>query len=371
VGKPPVALQRSFAHYSEIRMSRSVKASLRTLALSAAASASALAISLGLPSQSRAADLGTPEPLTLVQPAVPAAQNSTANAQPAETTPSMAASRAFMLDDAAAETPNIHGFAELAFKTGYLTPRGLYVQNSGLSFQPVVGLVFPLGDLGPVKKIAFVSGIWNCVNTYEAKSNATTGGWDEMDIFESFSGTIADSFGLNLTYGAWNSPEHAFSTEHNLDLKFTYSDKWFGDSGISINPYVDCWWAISGSSTVILGRHGGTGYFEPGIVPTYTYKGISSYPITFTLPTYFSIGPSHYWDATNTYSNSIFGLASVSVDMQVPLAFIPAKYGFWHADAGFTYDYLINDALVHAGTLASGNTDHNCYLGSVGFGVNF
>jgi hypothetical protein len=192
-----------------------------------------------------------------------------------------------------------------------------------------------------------------------------------MDIFASFSGTVADNFGLNLTYGAWNSPEHAFHTEHNLDLKFTYSDHFFGDSGFSINPYLDCWWAISGDSTVILGRKGGTGYFEPGIVPTYTYKGIASYPITFTMPTYFSVGPSTYWDATNTYSNSKFGLISSSFDVQVPLNFIPAKYGFWHADAGITYDYLINDALLHAGTLASGNTNHNCLLGSVGFGVNF
>jgi hypothetical protein len=363
-------------------MASRIKGSLRNLALSAAATASALAVSLGLPSQSRATDISAPEPLSLVQPAVATPQASAdapagsdaqsasgADTQSAAATPAAAPSRAFMLDDAP-ETPNIHGFFESPFKTGYLTPRGLYVQNSQLSWQPVVGLVFPLGDFGPVKKVAFVGGIWNCVNTYEAKSNPATGPWDEMDIFASFSGTVANDFGLNLTYGAWNSPEHAFNTEHNLDLKFTYSDHFLGDS-ISINPYLDCWWAISGSSTVILGRHGGTGYFEPGIVPTYTYKGIASYPITFTLPTYFSVGPSTYWDATHTYTNSIFGLVSCSLDAQVPLAFIPAKYGYWHADAGFTYDYLINNSLLHAGELASGNTDHNCFLGSVGFGVNF
>jgi len=362
-------------------MPRCVTGSLRKLALSAAATASALAISLGLPSQSRAADLGMPQPLTLEQPAVPDAQaDASTSAQlqgagvPATpaAAPTMAASRAFLLDDAAPETPNIHGFFESAFKTGYLTPRGLYVQNKQLSWQPVVGLVFPLGDIGPVKKLAFVGGIWNAVDTYEAKFNPRNGPWDEMDIFASFSGTIANDFGLNLTYGAWNFPQSTGPhTEHNLDLKFTYSDHFLGSSGISINPYVDCWWAISGSSTVVLGRQGGTGYFEPGIVPTYTFKGISSYPITFTMPTYFSVGPSTYWDATHTYGNSIFGVASTSIDMQVPLAFIPAKYGFWHADAGFTYDYLINNSLLHAGEILCGNTDHNCFLGSVGFGVNF
>jgi hypothetical protein len=36
-----------------------------------------------------------------------------------------------------------------------------------------------------------------------------------------------------------------------------------------------------------------------------------------------------------------------------------------------TYDYLTNKALLLAGTLASGNTDRNVVIGSVGFGVNF
>ena len=358
-------------------MTRCIKSSLQSLALTASASAAALAVSLGLPSQSRATDLTAPEPLSLVQPAASASPASASEstgqaAATANTTASTAVpSRAFMLDDAP-ESPNIHGFFESPFKTGYLTPRGLYVQNSGVSWQPVVGLVFPLGDFGPVKKVAFVGGIWNAVDSYEAKSNPRSGPWDEMDVFASFSGTVFNDFGLNLTYGAWNFPQSGGPhTEHNLDLKFTYSDHFLGDSGISINPYLDCWWAIAGSSTVVLGRQGGTGYFEPGVVPTYTYKGIASYPITFTMPTYVSMGPSTYWDATNTYSNSIFGVFSTSLDAQVPLAFIPAKYGFWHADAGFTYDYLINDALLHAGTIVSGNTDHNCFLGSVGFGVNF
>ncbi len=269
------------------------------------------------------------------------------------------------------EAPNVHGFFNSPFKTGYLTPRGLYVQNSGISWQPVVGLVFPgLGDIGPVKGLTFVGGIWNAVDTYEAKSNPRGGAWDEMDVFASFSGTVAKDFGLNLTYGAWNFPQSTGPhTEHNIDLKITYSDKWFGD--VTINPYLDCWWAVSGSSTVVLGRKGGTGYFEPGIVPTYTYKGIASYPMTFTFPTYISIGPSTYWDASKKIDNGSFGVFSTGVNVSVPMAFIPTKYGFWHADAGLTYDYLINDALLQAGTIVSGNTDRNCFVGSVGFGVNF
>ncbi len=75
----------------------------------------------------------------------------------------------------AMEQPNIHGFFNSPFKTAYVTPRGLVVQNKGLVWQPVVGLVFPLGDAGPIKNLTFVGGIWNSVDTYEERFNATTG----------------------------------------------------------------------------------------------------------------------------------------------------------------------------------------------------
>jgi hypothetical protein len=281
--------------------------------------------------------------------------------------------KSLYLDDApapAAEMPNIHGFFSSPFKTAYVTPRGLVVQNEGVVWQPVVGLVFPIGDLGPIKHFTFVGGIWNSVDT--AEHDPFVGPWDEMDVFASFSGSVADVFSLTLTYSPWNSPPHAFHTEHNIDLKVGYDDsKLWGNSGFALNPYVDGFWAVSGDSTVILGRRGGTGYFEPGIAPTFTFKAVPEYPITLTLPIYTQIGPSTYWDRSHSFSNSVFGLVSASANLSVPLAFVPARYGHWHADLGVTYDYLINNALLHAGTLASGNTNHNVIIGSLGVGVNF
>jgi hypothetical protein len=272
--------------------------------------------------------------------------------------------------DEAPEAPNIHGFFSSPFKTAYVTPRGLVVQNEGLVWQPVVGLVFPLGDLGPVKHLTFVGGIWNSVDT--AEHDPFVGPWDEMDVFASLSWTVADVISFTATYSPWNSPPHAFHTEHNIDLKVGYDDsKMWGGSGFALNPYVDGFWAVAGDSTVILGRHGGTGYFEPGIAPSITFKGIPQYPLSITLPIYTQIGPSTYWDAHHTFGHSVFGLISASANFSVPLSFIPARYGHWHADLGVTYDYLINQALLKAGGLASGNTNHNVIIGSLGFGVNF
>jgi hypothetical protein len=55
----------------------------------------------------------------------------------------------------------------------------------------------------------------------------------------------------------------------------------------------------------------------------------------------------------------------------MPMPWISSQYGHWHMDAGITYDYLINDALLAAGGILSGNDNRNVFIASVGVGVNF
>jgi hypothetical protein len=269
------------------------------------------------------------------------------------------------------ESPNIHGFLEIPFKTAYVTPRGLVVENAGVVFQPVGGLVFPIGDIGPVKGFTFVTGVWNSINS--AQDDTNVGPWNEMDYFASLSGGVGP-FAMTLTYGLWSFPQSTVnkpSTEHNLDLKIAFDDSsiWGKDAGFTLNPYVDIWWAISGSSTVVLGREGDTGYVEIGIVPTIEIKPAANLPIKLTFPTYISVGPEHYWGATNPDGN--VGVFSASANATIPLNFIPARYGNWHATVGATYFYLINANLLAAGDLLSGNDNRNVIVGTAGLGVNF
>ena len=289
-----------------------------------------------------------------------------------------AVEKSVFLDDAPAapapEKPNIHGFIEVPFKTAYVTPRGLVVQDKGINIQPVGGFVFPLGDLGAVKNITFVTGVWNSITTYQHDPNV--GAWNEMDYFASFSGKVGD-FSGTLTYGAWNFPNSTVfkpKTEHNLDFKLSYD----GDNPVGMfHPYADFWWAISGSSTVTFGRMGSTGYIELGVAPSYTFKQITDYPITLAVPTYISVGPRSYWGRGGTIGglsaapDGNVGVFQIGPNITVPLAFIPARYGFWHADAGVQYFYLVNRALFHAGTFLTGNNDRNVVVGSIGIGVNF
>jgi hypothetical protein len=277
------------------------------------------------------------------------------------------------LDDAAApppESPNIHGFVEFPFKTGYMTPRGLIVENKGLVMQPVGGLVLPIGDIGPVKGFTLITGIWNSINTYQ--HDPFVGTWNEMDYFATASGNVGKFSGA-LTYSPWNSPPHSFRTEENIDFKVSYNDKDTFMPGLTINPYVDWFWAVAGDSPVINGRSSSY-YFELGVVPTYKFKFVENYPLTVTVPTYVQVGPKNFWgrgDSAETKPDGNVGVFSISLNGSVPLSFIPAKYGFWHADAGVQYFWLVNDALLRAGGLASGNTNRNPVNASVGIGVNF
>jgi hypothetical protein len=270
------------------------------------------------------------------------------------------------LDEAKAETPNLHGFASISVGTSYITPRGLVVENSGVVFQPVFGLVMPIGDVGLLKNLTLVGGVWNSINTNQ--NDEAVGSWNEMDFFFSISADVAPQLNATLTYGAWSFPQSTLAkpeTEHNLDLKLAYSDKWFGPD-FALNPYVDLFYAVAGSSTVVLGKQGDTGYIEFGVVPTIKVKAIQSYPITLTFPTYFSFGGSEYWGG-----DSNFGVLSSAVNASVPLAFIPTRYGNWHADFGVQYYNLLNGTLLDAGTLLSGNTERNIFRGYVGIGFSF
>jgi hypothetical protein len=285
---------------------------------------------------------------------------------PAESTAKAAGTRPLMLDDKA-ESPNIHGFASITFGTAYVTPRGLVVENAGLVVQPVAGIVVPVGDVGFMKNLAVIGGVWNSINTNQDDPNV--GAWNEMDFFLSLTAGVAPGVTATLTYGAWNFPQSTINkpeTEHNIDLKIAYADKWFGPD-FSINPYVDLFWAVAGSSTVVQGATGQTGYAEIGIVPTFKFKGPGDLPtMLVTVPTYVSVGGSEYWGG-----ESNFGVFSAGLNLSIPLNFVPGRYGSWHVDVGAQYYNFLNGTLLDSGTILSGNTDRNFVRGYVGVGMSF
>ncbi|MGC4033069.1 MAG: hypothetical protein QM754_15300 [Tepidisphaeraceae bacterium] len=254
------------------------------------------------------------------------------------------------------EKPNIHGFFEVPFKTAYITPRGLVVENQGLVIQPIGGLVIPLTN-----DFTFIGGVWNSFNTHQ--NDPEVNSYNEIDPFATLSYKF-DQWEFSGTYVAFISPAGDYETEHNIEFAAKYSDKWF--DGFSINPYAKFFWAVSGDSTVVLGRKGDTFDVEIGAVPTMKFLESSKYPVTLTVPTFFTVGPKNFWGGDQN-----FGVFSTGVNAQVPLTFIPKRYGDWHASVGVNYYYLINDNLQDAAELLGSGDDRNRFVGSISIGMSF
>lgn len=249
----------------------------------------------------------------------------------------------------------IHGFMDLSVKTDYITPRGLLVHDDGQALQIVNGLVF-----GLTPDTSVVVGTWNDININN-QHDPYVEAWNEFDWFIGANTNIG-KWALGLQYVEFISPPNNFVTEKNAELSIVYNDGAAGDA-LVWKPYLKWFYAISGDSTVVLGKRGGTYDVELGLTPTW-----KTGPVVVTFPTWVTVGPEEYWGG----DNGNVGVASVGVNVKYPLA-IPQQFGKWYVNAGVQYYHLVNDSLVDAQVLTVGATkgDANLYVGSVGIGFGF
>src|SRR3546814_9269632 len=113
-------------------------------------------------------------------------------------------------------------------------------------------------------------------------------------------------------------------------------------SDLAINPYAKLFWAVeSKSSTVVLGKAGGTFDIELGAVPT-----VKAGAITLTAPTWITVGPKTYW-GTGVNKDGNVGAMSTGLKAMPPITLFSS--GAKAAIYGFAqYYYLKNDNLVAA-----------------------
>jgi hypothetical protein len=245
----------------------------------------------------------------------------------------------------------IHGLINLELSNAYITPRGLDVQNKGLVIQPLLLLFFDLysSKQGPINDVTLTLGDWNSVHTATAGSGPNPGHWNESDPLSGLTVKFLNDLQFDAFYTAFVSEVDAFKTSQNLDLKFTYHDKFFSNrwaKGFSLNPYVEFFLETSEKATVVLdpstSRRGF--YFQLGADPTYAFGNI---PLTLEFPTYVNFpNKDFYQNFAGNGSVSTLGLVTTELKGTVPLRFIPKGYGSWSIYAGVQYYYLINHGLL-------------------------
>jgi hypothetical protein len=281
----------------------------------------------------------------------------------------LAAAAAPVAQAADSDPSALHGFVDLAFKNSYITPRGLLVTNKGVTYQLLTGLAFDLykDPNGPINDVSVSGGFWNDFAT--AQNAAKVGSWNEFDWFGGGTVTFLKDWTAGASYIDFLSPPGNFKNEKNVELSLGFNDSPYL-TPISIHPYAKLFWAVAGDSTVVLGKKGGTYDVELGVVPTIETKPMGL-PVTWTMPTWITVGPKSYWGGTSN-----FGVISTGITAKTPLSFIPSRYGNWYADAGVQYYNLINGKLVAAqiadGVASPGSAgNNNVWVGMIGIGFGF
>ena len=266
----------------------------------------------------------------------------------------------------AADAPSaIHGFGIINLSNDYITPRGLMVTNRGLTIQVINGLVLGLyhDPAASIDDVSLVVGTFNDINT--TQHNTTVGAWNEFDWFAGPSIHFEKNWNLDVQIGQFLSPPGNFKTETNLEFALAYDDSGLG-LPLSFKPYVKLFYALSGDSTVVTGRHGGTFDVEIGMAPS-----VSLAPFTLSAPTWITVGPETFWGK----GGGNVGVFSTGLTLTYPLP-IPSPLGHWSAKAGFQYYNFINDRLRLAQTLigtapAGSNGHRDAVNGFVGLSFGF
>lgn len=244
---------------------------------------------------------------------------------------------------------DIHGLFDFTFKNDYITPRGLLVSDTGLTMQILAGLSLDVykNPKGNISRVSVDVGVWN--DLWTAQHNPTAGSWNELDWFLGFTIAFKKQWKFQAQFIEFLSPPGNFKPENNAELTLFYDDsEW--KLPLTLYPYVKLFWAISGDSTVVVGRRGNTYYIELGLTPTVDLSK-SCFPVVFTFPSWISIGPANFWNGGKLalkHSKSHFGVFSTGFKGSIPLSFIPKTLGNWHLDIGLQYYYLINDNLLQA-----------------------
>lgn len=286
-----------------------------------------------------------------------------------------------------AEPLDIHGYADLTFANGRVTPGGtvVYPGNRGFLTQAEIGLSIDLykNPNGFFNKVTAFGGVWN-----EWWSRPPVGGraWQEMDYWLGASVTFAQNWTLSASYLVFQIPNGP--SAQNWTGTLSYADSGFGILPFSINPYVTLLYQTGNFNLVPTG---GTGVYrvQLGITPTIPLAKATGLPLTLTIPTWVTFAEKKYWSTglpasnlcgpltTSPCSNSSLGVFSTGLQAKYMLTSIPARFGSWYIKAGVQYYHLFNDSLLASQTLLNGiatsfpNAKRDFAVVSTGIGFSF
>jgi hypothetical protein len=281
---------------------------------------------------------------------------------------------------------DVHGYADYTITNGRVTPGGLRIYpNRGSLSQFEVGLSLDIykNPAGFINSFTMFGGIWN-----EIWSSPPVGArtWQEMDWWVGGSVGFAKYYNLSVQSLQFEFPGGGIPTARMVVVTLSANDKTWG-LPIALNPYVNWFYNYTGGSTVVLGKTSSTYRVELGIKPSISMMPYWHIPLSFTFPTWVTLGPSSYWnrnDGTTNFCGSLstspcssggMGLFSTGIQAKYSLEYlVPKRLGNWYLKGGVQYYRITNDSLLgaqvavgSATSFPSAEKDVFIYNGGIGF----
>ena len=253
----------------------------------------------------------------------------------------------------------IHCLLQVEVGDHHITPRGLDINDSGLTIQPLIVIIFDLyrNKDGFLNDITVFGSMWNDWGT--KPYGVRPGQWNEIDPAGGLKFKFAKGFQLDVAVTGFRSETDSYPTCTNLDARLTYHDSFMG--AFSVNPYLEFFDELSNKATVTFDPSTSSEgyYFVLGIDPTYKFD---PFPLSVELPSFVNIvSPNFYQKADGANGGARAAVITTGIKFSTPLRFMPKSYGSWTVYAGYEYYYLNNTGLLEGNQLLTGkpNQEHN------------
>jgi hypothetical protein len=248
-----------------------------------------------------------------------------------------------------AEDPPAPNTGALSLTANFALPtvyyfRGIAQSNAGFQFQPYLELKVKLyeGDENDVLSSAFIKGAgWAHFNSV---APPITTNYYEQDLYLSAGLVLFSRLALEGGWNLYSYPGIGSSAQvqevfgkAGFDDSGLWPFKLPGDQNFALSPYLLIAGETSGQADGAGAYGGGLGvYMEMGIDPGYVFKLPRDWSARFHLPVTLGLSLSDYYEVASIdgLSDSTFGYADLGLMTDVPLNFVPARYGKWTVSAG-------------------------------------
>jgi hypothetical protein len=212
--------------------------------------------------------------------------------------------------------------------------RGVLQENSGLIYQPSIGINATLYEGEDfISSLDVYASIWNSIHTKSQPADTSNRHWFETDYVVGASMGLPAGFTFDAALVFYTYPATGTGAITELDLTLAYDDAdlMAGWNLPALNPYV-----LFATELAAAGS-GENSYLEVGMEPSFAIYEAEDFPLTLSIPVALGLDLGDY------YGDELFGHVTFGAVLSTPLNFMPVEFGAWEASAGVMVVYAAND----------------------------